>query len=128
MLSFEDILNRPMEDLTAPKPLPVGEYLGIIEKYEITQRGKNQNHCVVFTIRLAQALNQDPSFQRDLIEALDGKPLSDKKLPYVLWLTEDSAFRLRIFLVDHLGIEGMTKVTEALASTGGKELIVSISH
>jgi hypothetical protein len=128
MPSFQDILNTPMEDIKPPKPLPPGEYLGIIDgQPEITQRGKNQNHCVIFPIKLVQALDSSPAFQQQLIEALEGKSLTEVKLSNTMWLTPDSAYRLKSFLTDHLGIKAGTP-TEAISQAMGKQLLVTIGH
>jgi hypothetical protein len=126
--SFEDILSMPIADIKPPKPLPAGEYLALIESHEVTEKGKNKNHCVIFSIRPTQALNQDPTFQQDLIDALEGKNLRDRKLSHTLWLTPDAAYRLRIFLIDHLGLEDVSNLKHALSMVSGKELIVTIGH
>jgi hypothetical protein len=125
MSTFQDILSMPMDDIKPPKPLPIGEYIGLIDgSPEVTQRGKNNNHCVVFPIRLAQPVRVD---QLALTEALDGKALTDVKLNYTLWLTPDSVHRLKSFLVDHLGIEA-GNLNEAISQAPGKQLMVSIGH
>ena len=125
MVAFQDILSMPLDDIKPPKPLPIGEYLGLIDGVpEITQRGKNNNHCVVFPIRLAQPVRVDPGA---LTEALDGKSLSDVKLNHTLWLTPDSVHRMKAFLVDHLGIEAKN-LQEAIGQAPGKQLMVSIGH
>lgn len=128
MASFEDILNTPVNEHKPPKPLPPGEYLGLIDgQPELTQRGKNQTHCVVFPIKLMQALNQSPTFQQELTEALEGKSLSDVRLSNTMWMTPDSAYRLGQFLNDHLGIEGVS-TREAISMSQGKQLIVTVGH
>jgi hypothetical protein len=128
MSSFQDILNTPMEEIKPPKPLPPGEYLAIIDgQPEVTQRGKNNNHCVVFPLRLVQALDSSPAFQQQVHDALEGKQISDVKLSNTLWLTNDAAYRLKNFLSDHLGIVARTP-SEALSQAPGKQLIVSIGH
>jgi hypothetical protein len=128
MPNFTDILNQDFDTMKPPKPLPPGEYLAIIaDQPEITQRGKNNNHCVVFPIKLVQALDQSPKFQSEIAEALDGKSLSDIRLQNTLWLTPDAAYRLKAFLQDHLGIDAKN-ASEAIAQSPGKQLIVTIGH
>ena len=129
MASFQDILNTPMDEIKAPKPLPPGEYVALIDgQPEITQRGKNQNHCVIFPLKLLEAVNVTPAFQQQLHEALEGKALTDVKLSTTFWVTPDSAYRLRNFLVDHLGIPSKMKPQEAIAMTQGRQLVVSLGH
>src|SRR5215831_2108245 len=129
MPNFQDILNTQLEEIKPPKPLPPGEYLGLImDEPQITQRGKNQNHCVVFPIKLIQAISQDAAFQQELTNALEGKAIGDVKLSHMLWLTPDSAFRLKVFLVDHLGIEGAATPAQAISMARGRNLIISLGH
>ena len=74
-----------------------------------------------------QALDTSPAFQEQLIEALDGRSLSDVPISHILWLTPDSMYRTKSFFEDHLGIRGMG-IGDALANAVGKQLIVVIGH
>jgi hypothetical protein len=126
--SFADILNVPVNSANPPKPLPPGEYLGVINGVpEPAKRGPKETECVLFSVKLARPINVD---QQALNEALDGKSLSDVKLTHTVWITPDSVWRLKQFLVDHLGITvtDTTTFSEALAYAPGKELKVIISH
>lgn len=125
MTSFTEILNTPFEDIKPPKPLPAGEYLGLVDGVpEITKRGKNDTDCIVFPIRLVQPVNVDATA---LAEALDGKALTDIKLSHTVWVTPESAWRMKAFLKDHLGIKA-TNGSQALAEAPGKQLMVTIGH
>ena len=128
--NFAEILSMQLDDIKPLKPLPPGSYLAVISNDpppHTEQRGKNNNHCIVFKIKLMQALDQSPSFQDQLYDALDGKSLSDVPINHTLWLTNDSMYRVKIFFEDHLGIRGMG-IGDALANAVGKQLIVVIGH
>jgi hypothetical protein len=126
--SFEDILSLPVEEVKVPIPLPPGQYLSKIDgQPNITQKGKKNTDCVIFPVQLVQALDQSPAFQQSLADALNGKMLTQVRLDHTLWVTPDAAFRLKIFLLDVLGIEAKT-LREAIAYAPGKQLIVTIGH
>ena len=126
--NFAEILSMQLDDIKPLKPLPAGQYLAIVvDEPEVTQKGKNSNSCIIFKLRLMQALDQSPAFQEQLYDALDGKSLSEIVLKHTLWLTPDAIYRVKIFFEDHLGIRGMA-IKEARANAIGKELIVTIGH
>jgi hypothetical protein len=125
--SFEDILSLPVEEVKVPIPLPPGQYLAMVGDHEVTKKGKKETPCVVLKVQLMQALDQTPAFQQSLVDVLNGKPLMDVPISYTLWLTSDAAFRLKIFLLDHLGIEAGT-LKEALAYSRGKQFVATIAQ
>jgi hypothetical protein len=126
--SFENILSMPVAEVKVPVPLPPGQYLAMIDgQPAFAQKGKNKTDCVVFPVQLLQALDQSPAFQQSLVDVLKGKLLTQVSLDYTLWVTPDAAFRLKTFLLDHLGIEAGT-LKEAIAYAPGKQLIVTIGH
>jgi hypothetical protein len=125
---FKEILNMPVQEVKVPTPLPAGQYLAVIVGQPVlTQKGKKNTDCVIFPVQMLQALDQSPAFQQSLVDALKGKMLTEVRLDYTLWVTPDAAFRLKIFLLDHLGIEAGT-LREAIAYAPGKQFIATISH
>jgi|SRR6516162_1100558 len=129
VVSFQDILQVPMEQIKSPDPLPPADYLGlIINPPEVTQKGKNNTDCVIFSVKLAQCLSPDPNVQTAVGKALDGKPLSDVKLNYLMWATPDSAYRIKQFLQNTLQITGAANLSEALSMVPGRQLVVSLGH
>jgi hypothetical protein len=118
-----------MEQIKSPNPLPQADYLALITGFaEFTQRGKNNTDCVIFPVKLAQCLSADPNVQTAVGEALDGKPLGDVKLNYLMWATPDSAYRIKQFLQNTLQITGAANLSEALSMVPGRQLVVSLSH
>jgi hypothetical protein len=129
MPSFQDILDTPMDEIKPPQPLPPGPYIALINGHpEIAQRGRNNNHCVIVSTKLVQALDTSPGFQQQLVEALNGKPLSDIQLKHTFWLTDDSKYRLANFLTDYLGVPKGKSISEGIAQIDGKQIIANVGH
>ena len=128
MASFQDVLNKPAAEIEPPKALPVGTYLCLVDgQPEITQRGKNNNYCAIFKLKIAQA--QPDVDQQALQETLKGGSLQDKRLNHTLWITDDAAWRLDQFLAEHLGIEkGKKTLGEMVPEAAGRQVYVTIGH
>lgn len=133
MTNFTDILNKPSSSIEPPKPIPPGTYLGLIDgQPEFAKIGKNQTDCVNFKVKLAQA--QEDVDQVALAEALtraDGvsKNLSDIRLNIRQFLTEDSVWRLKQFLTDHLGIDDTGKTLgQTIPEAMGKQVLLTVRH
>jgi len=126
-ISFEDILNMPMEDAKPPQALPPGTYLTIVDgQPEFAKLGANQTDCVNFTLKPMHA-GQDVD-QKQLKEALDGQALQDKKIRHRLFITNESKHRLRKFLQDDLGISKELPFRQAIMESMGKQVYVKLTH
>lgn len=128
-MSFQDILKTPIGDIEAPKALPVGQYLGMVDgQPEYIKVGQNQTPAVNFTIKVLQAVKVD---EKQLADNLNGASLQDKKIRHRLFVTKDAAFRLKQFLVDHLGIEPSSPrqpLEQLVPEAMGKQVIVDLGH
>jgi hypothetical protein len=128
-MSFQEILNQPLSEIEAPKAAPIGTYLGMVDgQPEFVKVGQNQTDAVNFNIKLLQAVKVDDN---QLSEYLNGSPLSDKHIRHRLFLTKDSRYRVKQFLVDHLGIqfdEGKTSLGQAIPEAMGKQVILELGH
>src|SRR5262245_44792711 len=103
-ISFSEILDMPIVDIRDPVALPAGKYLCVVEGLpEIGKVGPRETDCVTFNLRPVAA--QDGVDQDQLIATLNGASLSDKKIRHRLFITPDSVYRLKRFLIDDLGIE-----------------------
>lgn len=126
MANFQDILNKPIDDIKAPQALPTGTYLCIVDgQPELGPVGKKETPAAIFNFKPVQP--QDDVDPQLLANALDGSSLTDKKIRYTVWLTEDSAFRAKQFLKDHLGINGAS-LSEMFPQAMGKQVLVNIGH
>jgi len=125
-MSFEDILNQPLADIQAPKALPIGTYLGIIDgQAEFVKLGQNQTDAVQLNIKPIRAIKVD---EKQLAEVLNGADLSDKKIRHRLFITNDSKHRLKAFFEDHLGLPGGLTVKQAVAESMGKQVVIELGH
>ena len=129
-MSFQDILNQPLSEIEAPKAAPVGTYLGLIEgQPEFVKLGQNQTDAVNFNIKLMQPMKVD---DKQLEEYLNGSALSEMRpIRHRLFLTRDSKYRVKQFLVDHLGIqfdEKKTTLGQAIPEAMGKQVVVELGH
>lgn len=125
--SFQDILNTPASDIKPPKALPVGDYICIVDgQPEITKLGQKQTNAVIFSLKPMQAKE---SVNKDLlVEALDGKALPDKKIRHTIFVTPDSKYRIKQFLVDHLGLDAATPIGQLIPQSMGRQVVVNIGH
>lgn len=131
--NFTSVLDKPAEMLEAPKPIPVGTYIALIAGPETYSKvGANQTDMVSWPIKLIAP--QDDVDMTALNEALsqkDGtmKSLGDIKMKFDQFLTEASAFMVRDFLQNTLGIDPAGKTLRQMISEAlGKQMLVTIKH
>lgn len=125
--SFQDILNTPGSAIKPPKALPVGEYISVVDgQPEITKLGQKQTNAVIFPLKPMQA--KESVDKNLLVEALDGKALQDKKIRHTIFVTPDSKYRLKQFLVDHLGLDADTPLGQLIPQAMGRQVVVTIGH
>jgi hypothetical protein len=126
--NFMEILNKPFDDIKPPKPLPVGTYLCLVDGQPDYRRlGKDQNGAAIFKFKPIQA-DADVD-QADLLEALEGKALSEVSFQTTFWITEKALYRLKDFLNNALGIEGNGRqLPEVIPEAAGKQVKVTIGH
>ena len=125
-MSFQDILQMPIDEIKEPTALPTGTYLTIVDgQPEFAKVGQNQTDCVVFNLKPLEPM-QDVD-RKLLAESLNGAPLSDKKIRHRLFVTNESKHRLKRFLVAHLGLEG-TNFAQMIPEAMGHQVYAKISH
>ena len=92
MVDFSKLLSKSADDITKPKPVPVGTYSGVIKKYEyLESKNENKTAYVRFAVRLqAPHDDVDPS-------DLEGVDLTKKSLRKDFYLTEDAQYRVKEF-------------------------------
>lgn len=125
MSSFKDILDKPASEIQPPKPLPVGTYLCIIDGIPAyNEVGQNKTLCVDFNGKIiAPQEDVDPHAIADMKDGVIGKNI---RLRY--FLTDDAAFRVKTFLVDHLGIDDTGTLRQMIDSAPGKQVYVKVRH
>lgn len=132
MANMQDILNKPMSAIEAPKPIPAGTYLGVIDgNPEFIKSAKKQTDGCVFSVKLVQPQGDvDQASLQTSLQKADGtmKSLTDVKVKVTQWLTEDSLWRVKQFLEEHLGISPGLSLGEAIPQAMGKQVLVTIKH
>lgn len=125
MSSLTDVLNKRARDIDAPKALPPGTYLGIVDgNFTEVQSQEKRTPGAQFMIRLLQPINV--SDDKALAEA---GGCVGKTVRHTLYVTENSEFFLKSFLVDHLGIdEGDKTIAELLSEAPGKQVGVVLRN
>jgi len=92
MVDFSKLLSKSADDITKPKPVPVGTYSGVIKKYEyLESKNENKTPYVRFTVGL-----QAPGDDVDASE-LENVDLTKKSFRKDFYLTEDAQYRVKEF-------------------------------
>lgn len=125
MASFQDILNKPASQIERPKPYPVGTYLFLVEGQPNIKEnvGKNKNTVVEYTLRFLQ-----PAEDVDQQALMEMGGVQGKTLKLGFWVTDDAVYRLKEFLVDHLGIPESGSLREMLPQAAGQQVYGVIRH
>ena len=122
--NFSAILDQPVTEINRPKPLPVGTYLCIVDGVPRFDKSKQkQTDYVEFSLR---PVTPGPDVDQQALTDAGG--IGEKKLRVTFYLTEDSVYRLDVFLFEHLGIEMGTSRKEAIAQAPGRQVNATVSH
>ena len=131
--TFGSILDKPATDVERPKPLPTGTYHCVVDgQPRMDKTTKKGTEFVEFSLKPMSAL--DDVNQDELNASLtsgDGsvKPLSDKRIRATFYLTEDSLYRLKDFLVRDLQIEqGKKKIGQLISEAQNRQVLAAIKH
>jgi hypothetical protein len=123
MNQFSAILDKPFDEIDRPKPLPVGTYVCIVQgQPRFDKSARKGTDFVEFTLKPLAALDD---VDADDLEAAGG--IAEKTIRHTFYLTEDAIYRLKEFLLDHLGIEA-DNASDAIPLTPGRQVLVSIKH
>lgn len=122
---FASILSQRSESIERPKPVPVGTYAAMVEGIpEMRNIGKKDTPAAEFSFKL---IAPGPDVDTTALTEMGG--LTDKKLRKPFFLTEESLYRLKEFLVDHLGIdEGKKSIGELISESPNRSVTVVVSH
>jgi hypothetical protein len=129
MSAFSDVLKKKPSDIEAPKPLPPGVYAAVVDGPFIEVESKEKKTPgAQFSFKLIQPLKDV-----DLDALAQAGGCTGKVVKHAFYVTEASEFRLKKFLVDHLGIdpgEGANEkdIGQMLSEAPGRQLAVIIKH
>lgn len=125
MGTFEDILNRPADDIKPPPVLPVGTYHTIL--VGLPERGKSskkQTDFFKFKHKIVAPLDD---VDTEALAQLEGG-ISGKEVDNTFYITENSAFMLVGFL-ENCGIETTGKsLASCIDETPNREVLIHIKH
>jgi len=122
--NFSDVLNKKLDNVEKPKPLPIGTYFAVINGApEIKPRGQNNTLAAEFKFKILQA---DEDVDAEALAEMGG--IKDRELRFTLWLTEDALWRAKQF-VENCGVDdtGMS-VSQALQACVGMSAKVKVKH
>lgn len=125
MGTFEDILNRPADDIKPPAVLPVGTYHTIL--VGLPERGQSsmkKTDFFKFKHKIVAALDD---VDQEALAAVNGGA-SGKEMDNTFYITENSAFMLVGFL-DNCGIETTGKsLASCIDETPNREVLIHVKH
>lgn len=132
-VDFSSILNKRVEDIESPKPLPPGTYRGIIasvptEGRPFNRKNEDGSTTEVPTLEVPIAI-QEPTagVDEDLLAKAglrrrDGKP---REVSMRYFVEEESLYKLKT-LIKSCGVEAET-LGEGLKSLAGAEVLVDLA-
>jgi len=129
--TFGSILDTPASDVERPKPLPAGTYHCVVDgQPRMDKTTKKGTEFVEFSLKPMQALDDvnEDDLKASLTSA-DGsiKPLADKRIRATYYLTPDSLYRLKDFLINDLGIEeGKKKIRQLIGEAQNRQVLAAI--
>jgi hypothetical protein len=133
MANISDILNRPAEDVEAPKPLPPGSYNCIIKGLpEQGESSKKKTAFLRFTFQISSARDDvDSEALDEYLTAKDGSKgsIAGRLVTSDYYLTDNALFMLTDMLAA-IGIdfEGGKSISTAIDETPNMECVVFINH
>jgi hypothetical protein len=122
--SFAALLDKPADEIEAPKPIPTGFYRVMNTKFEMGESAKKKTPYVQFEVSLISA---EAEVDEDELEAAGGT--EGKTLRQTFYLTPDSMFRVKEFAQNILGVEtkGLS-LGEVIQSSLQIPYIASVNH
>lgn len=133
MANISDILNRPAEDVEAPKPLPPGSYNCVVKGLpEQGASSRKKTDYLRFTFQITSAGEDvDPEALEEFETAKDGSkaPVSGRLITSDYYLTDNALFMLTDML-SAIGIDfsGGKSISTAVDETPNMECVVFINH
>lgn len=100
MADFESLLSMNADEVERPKPRPAGHYIALITGHEFGESSKKKTPYVRYAVKLMEALSD---VDEEMLEEAGG--FEDAKMSVDFYVTENSLFRLKEFLADHVGLE-----------------------
>lgn len=131
MPSFEDILKRPASDIKPPVPLPAGTYHCMVDGPPAPEESaQKKTPCRTYKFKILSIMD-DVDAREAAEQQVVGKIITGQGAGAAFYITEESVWRYKEFLQDHLGIENPDETKslgELEAEAPGKQVLVKIRH
>lgn len=128
MANFQDILNRPSEEIKPPPVIPMGSYHTIVVGLpEQGQSSKKKTDFLKFTHKIIAPLDDvDPDAIAEF--QADGETLVGQEIENTLYVTDKSANMLKEFILNcNVDLTGKS-LAEGLDEVPNAEVIVHMKH
>ena len=124
--SFSSILDRAPSEIERPKPMPVGQYICVVQgQPRFDKSSKKQTEFAEFTHKLISA--GDDVDEDELKAYLGDRKLSDVTMKNTYYLTEGAVWRLKEFL-EHCGIDEGDSLRAMIEETPGAQVGIFLNH
>ena len=122
--NFSDLLDKPLDEVERPKPLPQGSYLCVVKG--LPRQDKSRQKQTPFLEFLLQPVQALEDVDQDELEEMGG--LENKTIKATYYITEDAMWRLKKFFED-CGIETAGKTSmQSAEETVNKSVIAVLRH
>jgi hypothetical protein len=119
---FRTLLQKPMDEIERPKPLPAGTYYGTIAGHKFDESSQKRTPFVRFTIKL-QSAGDDVDAEE--VASVDW---TKKEVRKDFYLTDDALYRLKGFL-ESVGVEVEGRALgEAIPDSTNAQVIVEVTQ
>ena len=108
--NFSDLLDKPLDDVERPKPLPVGSYLCVVKG--LPRQDKSRQKQTPFYEFTLQPTQVGEDVDQEELAAMGG--IENKLIKATYYITEDAMWRLKKFYED-CGIETAGKTSSQCA-------------
>lgn len=124
--SFEDLLDKPLDNFKKPPAMPEGNYIFQVTDFKFGKTtGEKKTNFVEFETTYVEAM---PDVDADnLSTVLDGNALTSKKSKLTFYLTADAMWRLSQFLHEHLGLP-IASVRDAIQAAKGNQFLGNVKQ
>jgi len=124
MASFEEILKRPASEIKPPPAYPVGTYHCLVDGPPTPGKSsQKQTDFLQFKFKILAPM-QDVNAREAAEQQIVGKFVTQD-----FYITESSAYRVKDFLVEALGIDETGKnLDQMIAEAPSKQCLVKLKH
>lgn len=131
MAAFEDILKKPAGEVKPPPAYPVGTYHCLVDGMPTAEESsQKKTPCRTYKFKILSIMDDVDARQAAEMQLI-GKTIGGQAVGAAFYITEESAFRYKEFLEDHLGISsdnGSKSLGEMEMEAPGKQVLVKLKH